>query len=646
MFKLCSIQASRRVYLAALLGSLFVATSGCGASPKAQAAAPAMISAAPVVREDAPDLTPVSAPAELFGLARFKRPKTAFETVAAWANFPHTLHDVLPTELKDLESVVAWDAPVEAAFALDPLGEGKVPQPLAVLSVGLTSLDGALAYARAKGQPVRRLRAGVYRLGDSDSWSCAAGVAVGSVPARLVCGERVRDVDALFSYATRGLPNEPLPNVDFQLELRLAPIKAKYATEIGSARLFAGFLLREVQLDNPRFDRALSDAAYGLIDETTAFVEDLDKLRLDANLDGAKERADLRLDLKFTGQKSWLVQASAETLSRVEPPPDLFWQLPADSTAASFGVGWKATRLKPVGHILADLLDALLETEKIPSGLRDQSSKAIEAMFELSTKQVRAQGELTELPSEPLLASDYRAFGWQLAALDGEPKSLFELFDGLSGLFNSRDALRILKQRVALDASLMPRFSTHAITVKGFRPGAKAYRMDMPRELFMRIAKSVSGVEAPMVKGKAPVKSLPLTLVVAYDGERSWVGLSPDEKAMIKRLESLKESKQPVLRSRDGLDALKSTPRAAGGFMTIARFAEQLSAAAENGATAEKLTGAVPHHGATPIVFSYDLGSAGPEITTTVALPRAAVEDLGALVPLLLARGTARAPVR
>ena len=105
-------------------------------------------------------------------------------------------------------------------------------------------------------------------------------------------------MDGLFNYATRGLPNEPLPPLDFQVELRLAPVKTKYAAEIGSARLLGGFLLREIQLDNPRFDRALSDAAYGLIDETTAFVQDLDKVRLEGNLDAAKGVANLRFEVR------------------------------------------------------------------------------------------------------------------------------------------------------------------------------------------------------------------------------------------------------------------------------------------------------------------------------------------------------------
>jgi hypothetical protein len=641
MLKVRSIPSSRLVSLPVLLGVLPGVLLGCGspAAPASPSNGAPVVSAAPITKEEAPDLSPVPAPPGLFAVARFKRPQTAIETVGAWANFPFKLRDVLPAELKGLESIVAWDAPLESVAALDPLGEGKVPEPLAVVSVGLTSVDAALDFVRSKGQSVRRLRAGVYRVGDAEDFSCAIGASIGSAPARLVCGHRNHDVDGLFNYATRGLPNEPLPNLDFQIELRLEPIKKKYEAELGSARLLTGFLLREVQVDNPRFDRALSDIAYSLVDETTAFVHDLDKLRLDSNIDAQKNLINLRFDLKFVGQKSWLVQASSETLAMVEPAPDLFWQLPADSTAASFGVGWKPERLRPLGHALADLLDGYLESEKLPASLRDQATKSVEALFELSTKQVRAQGELTELPADPLLAADYRFFGWQLAALEGDPKRVFTLFDGLTGALGSRDLTRLLKQRLKVEQALLPKFSSHGVQPKGFKLGAKAYRVDIPQELFAKFAKNQFSVAAPppATKGKPqPVaKSVPLSVVVAYDGDRTWVAASPDEKALLKRLESLKDPKSPVLRTRAGLDALKSTPRAAGGFLTLARFGAQFGALGARDAEATKLVTALPHHGETPILFSYDLSADGPEIATGFSVPRAAVEDLGALVPVL-----------
>lgn len=623
------------------MGALPVMLLGCGA-PAAPVTPPTtapVVSAAPIVKEDAPDLTPVAAPADLVALARFKKPQTAIETVAAWANFPYKLKDVLPAEMKSLEGVIAWDAPLEAAVALDPVGEGKVPEPLAVVSLGLTSLDGALDFARSKGQSVRRLRAGVYRIGDADQISCAAGVAVGAAPARLVCGHRAHDVDGLFNYATRGLSNEPLPNVDFQVELRLEPVKKKYQAELGSARLLAGFLLREVQVDNPRFDRALSDVAYSLIDEATALVHDLDNVRIDGTVDTAKNTLVTHADFKLKSQKSWLVQAATETLGMVEPAPELFWQLPADTTQAAFSAGWKPGRLKPLGKTLAELVDGYLESQKMPAGLRTQASKSVELLFDQNTKQVRAQGELTELPSDPLLAAGYRAFGWQIAATDGDSKGPIAFMDNFSATVGSRDLARLLKARLNVDPALLPKVASRAVQLKGFKPGAKAYRFDVSRELLEKYAKGQFKLE-PAPKGKAGAKSIPVSVIVAFDGEHTWLGASPDEKALLKRLESLKDPQAPVLRARDGLEALKGTPHASGGFFTLNRFAGQLSAI--GGSDAQKLFAALPHHGDTPILFSFDMKANGPEISTSFTLPRAAVEDLGALVPVLALMGGKR----
>ena len=249
MFKLGSLATSRLTMIGAFVTLTQGALFGCGgSSAKPALAATPLVSAAPAAKDEPPDLTPVSAPPELIAVARFKKPETAIETVSSWANFPFKVQSALPSDLRGLGPVVAWDAPLELAVALDPLGEGKVPEPLSVLSIGLTSLDGALEFARAQGQSVHRLRSGVYRVGDSEDVSCVVGVAVGSAPARLVCGHRAHDVDGLFNYATRGLPREPLQDLDFQIELRLDAVKKKYGAELGSARLFGGFLLREVQL--------------------------------------------------------------------------------------------------------------------------------------------------------------------------------------------------------------------------------------------------------------------------------------------------------------------------------------------------------------------------------------------------------------
>ncbi len=644
MSKLGSLAASRfaTLGLVATLSPSVLVACGAGTTDKPATAPAAVVSAAPVAKEEAPDLSPVAAPSDLIAIARFKSPATAIETVSAWANFPFKIQSAVPSDLKGLESVLAWDAPVELAVALDPLGEGKVPEPLTVVSIGLASLDSALDFAKAQGQAVHKLRAGVYRVGDSDDVSCAAAVAVGSAPARLVCGHRAHDVDGLINYATRGLSNEPLPNLDFQLELRLAPVKQKYGTELGSARLFAGFLLREIQMDNPRFDRALSDVTYGLIDESLALVHDLDKVRLDANIDRAKNQVNLRFDAKFVGQQSWSVQTASEALAMSTPAPQTFWQLPADAASASYTVGWKPGRLKPLGRSLGELFDAFLEAEKVPASVHSQASKALEAAFELDSGVVAADGPLAELPADPLLAACARFFGWKVSEMNGDPKAVTAFFDGVTTAFSSKEVLKILKQKTAVDLELWPKISSHGVTVKGYKPGAKAYKLDLSRKLLEKLADKSSGaglqeiaavLAQPAAKGKPVTKTVPVSFVVASDGEHAFVGASLDEKIVIKRLEALKDPKAPTLQTRAGLEALK-TPHAAGGFFTLRRYGGLFPAGGKS-SDATAMLDALPEHGDTPIVLTSDVSADGPESTVTLSMPRAALGDLGTLVPVL-----------
>ncbi|HEY4103762.1 MAG TPA: hypothetical protein VGM44_07720, partial [Polyangiaceae bacterium] len=643
MSKLGSPVSVRFAALATLAVLAPSALPGCGGGANGPAAAPtAVVSAAPVAKEEPPDLSPVAAPADLVAIGRFKNPEAAIESVASWANFPFKITSVIPSDLKGLEQVVAWNAPVELAVALDPMGEGKVPEPLTVVSVGLTSVDGALSFARAQGQSVHRLRSGVYRVGESDDISCAIAVAVGAAPARLVCGHRAHDVDGLINYATRGLSNEPLPDVDFQLEARLDPIKKKYGAELGSARLLGGFLLREVQLDNPRFDRALSDVTYGLIDESLAFVHDLDKVRLEANVDRAKNLVNLRFDAKFAGQQSWLVQAAAETVPMSAPPPPEFWSLPADAAAATYSVGWKPGRLKPLGRTLGELFDAFLDAEKVPATLRAQGSKSLEGLFDLNTNAVRADGGLTlpNMPSDPLLLAADRFFGWQVTELPGDPKPVLAVFDGLTAALGGRDLQRILKQRADLDEKIWPKLSTHTVTVHGYKPGAKAYRAEIPRALIEKLSSGSSSslqdfaaaLAQPTPKGKPAAKSVPVSLIVASDGTHTFVGVSSEEQALIKRLESMKDPKSATLQTRPGLEALRGTPHASGGFLTLRRFGSLFGAAR---ADAASMLDALPQHADTPIIISTDASSTGPTSSIAMSVPRAAVGDLGALVPAL-----------
>src|SRR6478609_11513828 len=132
----------------------------CGPKQEAKAPAPKPIAAAPAVVEEPPDLSPVARPGEVVLLGRVARPRAFVETLTKWSSLPLRLEDLIPAEARQLSRAVRWEAPIEMVVALDAFGEGKVPAPLIVGSVGLTSLAEALSTADAMQMPTRKLAPG------------------------------------------------------------------------------------------------------------------------------------------------------------------------------------------------------------------------------------------------------------------------------------------------------------------------------------------------------------------------------------------------------------------------------------------------------------------------------------------------------
>jgi hypothetical protein len=186
---------------------LLIACGGTKPAPPKSTPAPNALAKEP---SDKPDLSPVAAPAELFLVGRVKRPGPILDTLGKWAGFPGSLRMLVGQELHGLGSLMAWDAPIEVAVMLPARGRRKAVR--AVVSVGLNSVGGMVNAARERGLSPERILPEVFGFAGPSGLSCVVGPSLGSSNARLVCGERAGEVEELFAYATRGLPNEnPLP---------------------------------------------------------------------------------------------------------------------------------------------------------------------------------------------------------------------------------------------------------------------------------------------------------------------------------------------------------------------------------------------------------------------------------------------------
>ena len=135
--------------------------------------------------------------------------------------------------------------------------------------------------------------------------------AAGPAPARIVCGDRERDVDALAPYLARTVPRTAPPASDVHAEVRLSVLERRYGSLLDqSLRLGADLGPSQFQVGQPEFDRALTDAVHGVADEISTLARDLGSFAVDVAL--RPDDATAEATLSFTGKRSWSAQLIAD----------------------------------------------------------------------------------------------------------------------------------------------------------------------------------------------------------------------------------------------------------------------------------------------------------------------------------------------
>jgi hypothetical protein len=617
-----------------LLGSALLVVSlasGCGGSAPSAAKTPVPEAdgkedgRGPL--EEAADLSPVAAPKNLVLVGRMSRPITVVDTATRWAGLPLSVRQLLG-EHAWIEPVVAWDAPVQAAGMV----EGKsTPEPIFVVTVGLTGVDAAVAALRDQGHSLRRVAPGIYQIA-GDEPSCFVAASRGQAPARLVCGENSRAVERLLPYATRGLPDLPASKSDLEIEFTAAPLQQMFAQQLSSLTFLSGFVIRQASIDHAGFDRALADAVYALASEVQVLANDVDRVRIEGKLDEASSVIDLSVALGLRSDKSWTGQLLAEAAQRSGPAPESFWMLPDQVNSASYAMNVDPARFKPIARTLGDLADGFLDKQKVPRASREKVKTALADLFTSSAPVVQGEGKLTEAkPAEPT-AQQYVAdlVGWQLLVSEGPSEPILRAYRGLANVLNDRDLRRMLAKEIDLDAKLLPSASERAFAAKGAPAGGRVFTFSVPRGLVEKLNKEAS--QAPKAK-PSPVQ---LVLVVVPDGKRTIIVLAPDEKIAGERIVAFKAGKEPTLAQRQDLASLRTNRAFAAGFGSLAGIAGQLASFAERAGGGSQVLAAVPHRGRTPILSSLVVEKGGGvTVKLNVRLPKAVIEDGAALVPQL-----------
>src|SRR5262249_37157122 len=144
------------------------------------------------------------------------------------------------------------------------------------------------------------------------------------------------------------------------------PFRRRYGSEIALVRTMGvPFLLRELELGHPKFDRALRDAMYGVADEVIALAKDVDRIDLDASLSPREDAIDTRMTIAMNGQQSWTAQGIVRASGAAAAAPDFFWQLPKDATAASYSVYADPEHARGLSAALGQLLDGYLDYQEL-----------------------------------------------------------------------------------------------------------------------------------------------------------------------------------------------------------------------------------------------------------------------------------------
>jgi hypothetical protein len=615
--------------------ALFVGAVACGGKPPA-AAGVAKAPDSAEQAEAAPDLSPVSAPADLVAVGRVVKPRALIETFMKWGGVPVGLTQLLPPDLRELEELVQWDAPFEFAAALDRETASKTAPPRMVVSFGLVSVDSALAFVEKKGGRATRTSPGVYRV-EIQKAVCAIAVSLGNSPARLVCSDDWQDVEPLLAYATRGLPREALGSSDVFLEIRLRPVERRYREQIQSLRVLAGLALRQIETDDPRLDRALSDVVYGLADELGLLSSELDRLTLTASLDTASKWVELDYALTLNGTQSTLGQILRETGKRAAPPPEVFYRLPAEAQSGGYAVGTERTRFAKLASYLTELLDAYLAREKLPARFRERVRSAAERLPQVYGGSAYASGgaaaSKAASPGERLVAN----VGWHVGVVEQEIDGLTRLFGDLTAALNDKEFSHWLVNKHKLDRALIPKAKSAGVRVPTFTAAGTAYTIELPPKLAARILDvTESPAPAPDAKSKpAKEKPVPISLVLAPDGGVTWIAVAGTQRAAVDRLAQAHGNTGPTLAGIPALAQLKAKPSVSGGFTTVESMSRMVSdVLAEKGVDLNAALTKVPEHGRTPILWWGEAGERGPEtfFGGRLRVPAAAIGDAGALI--------------
>ncbi len=620
---------------------LLLVSCGNGKQEPAKAPAPTgEVRQAP----ELPPLVKVAAPAELFAVARVANAAKSADTGVSWSGLPLNWRSLLDKAVPGLSQAAVLDAPLDFAATLDPTS-AEEPRMQWAFSVGAASTATAAAFFRSQGAEVMEESPGAFRAKLGNDLSCRIVRALGTAPARVVCSENAVNADALAPYMACGMPTESFGQSEIHAHVTAEPFRRRYGSQVTLVRTVGvPFLLRELSLDHPKFDRALRDVLYGLADEAIALAYDLDRLDMDATLAATGNALDLSTALTMAGQRSWWSQTAVRAAGHGTPAPDMFWKMPADALSAGYSAQSDPERFRGIAASLRELLDGWLDYHKLNEKRRTPLVEALEQILTTPASGVNAAllDEAATPPPHGAPASPEAvrmALGQHLFAFDQGGDRVMRFASELMKSFADPAFRKHLAQTNVLTAAEIPTGKERAPKLaKGLAPKTKVYELVIPAaalESAQRMTRPGRGKDKappPPVRGAKPGEPVSVYLVAMPDGPLTWFGFGTDEKLLEGRLADVKAGTTPTLSGREGLAAFKTESANSAGFSSLAAFAEGLrSTFGESMAPTAQNLNVLPHRGGAPLLWHATSDTNGPRLVGTARVPRELVEDLVAM---------------
>lgn len=575
------------------------------------------------------------APADLFVVGRFNQPGELVRQVSEWANVPISLSGLVQSEWPGLHKTLRLDAPIDVAAALDP-DALSAPEPLFAVSLPLSDYQAALEQLRQSGKQLERVSKDMQFVALGAGQRCVVARSTGPTPARLVCSEARKHLDVLAAYMATTLPTEDLGPDPLRIELRAAPLRARFGKKARWLKVGVPVLLREVSLGNKRFDRAIADAAHAVADEALALIEDADKIVLRAET--ASDALKLHFGFVLAGQTSWAGHALAARAADVAPASDLFWRLPADAQSAQHMVASSSPDgFKPIVDSAVDIAAGAVEHFGFASPpverLLDEARATVLSRGPVTTARGPGAGASSAAPPDWLS-------GWQGYTISGarDGGRLPALIESAAAAFNHPSWRKPLAERLEIPGvTKFPKVRVRPAAGRlGLPDGAKIYDLELTSAFLQGLVDARTSAKSP-AKGAAPpsppVGPVHLHAVTLVVNGASWVAMGSDEKLLAAKLvQVLSGPETATLASRGDLGALRSESVSAGGFTTAVALVGGLARFAKPG-TIDKQTDwtlMMPHRGTTAILAGVAPQASGPSLWFNVTVPRAAMEDLAA----------------